>query len=99
MPPDPIPTTPALSELLVDRLATALAARQPGAVAGDVQSALDAMCTEAHTRGLPPESMVLALKSAWQRVPKPLGVRPDEWSRGYRAAVDVCLDAYFGKSR
>jgi hypothetical protein len=97
MVPDRIPVTPALSDQLIGQLATALAAREPGKMGSDVQDALHAMCIEAHTRGLPPESMVLALRSAWQRVPLPIGTMADEWSRAYYAAVDVCLSAYFGQ--
>ena len=87
MVPDRTPVTPTLSDPLIDRLTLALTARQPGTMASDVQAALDAMCTEAHARGLPPESMVLALKTAWNRVPQPLGSREGEWSRSYHAAA------------
>jgi hypothetical protein len=99
MVPDRIPATPALSEQLIGQLATALAAGQPGGMESDVQDALDAMCVEAHARGLPPESMVLALKSAWNRVPMPLGTQDDEWSRAYYAAVGVCLSVYFERKQ
>ena len=95
MVPDHIPVTPALSDGLIDQLTLALATRRPDTMAGDVQTALDAMCTEAHARGLPPESMVLALKTAWSRVPQPLGSKHDEWAKGYYAAVGLCLSAYF----
>jgi hypothetical protein len=97
MVPDRPPHTPALSDALVRQLTLALTARSPGAIGQDVQDALDAMCTEAHERGLPPESMVLALRAAWSKVPVPLGTQPDEWSRSYYAAVGICLSVYFGR--
>jgi hypothetical protein len=97
MAPDQVPRTPALSGALVRQLTLALTARTPGNIGQDVQDALDAMCTEAHDRGLPPEAMVLALRAAWSNVPVPLGTHPDEWSRSYYAAVGMCLSVYFGK--
>jgi hypothetical protein len=95
--PNQLTQTPGLSDTLIRQLTLALAARKPGDIGQDVQDALDAMCTEAHERGLPPESMVLAVRAAWSKVPVPLHIHPDEWSRSYYLAVGICLTAYFGK--
>lgn len=90
--------TPALSDGLVDRLCDALAAGRDGG-APEVEAALGAMCSEARARSLPPESIVLAMKTAWQRAARPRGLTDDEWSHAYYAAIGRCLTTYFESAR
>jgi hypothetical protein len=95
MAPEQVPGTPALSEALIHQLATAIGESTPGAPGKDVLEALNDMCAEAHARKLPPEAMVLGLRTAWLRVGQPIGTRNEQWSREYSAAVDLCLRTYF----
>jgi hypothetical protein len=96
--PPPEQATPALSDGLVDQLARALADSPHGAAA-NLEDALRAICTEAHFRRLPPESVLLALKTAWRRVKQPPETADEEWSRGYFAALGRCLTTYFEAKR
>jgi hypothetical protein len=95
MSPDPIPVRLALSDAVIDQLAAALGAEASSRASDDVHAALEAMCTEAHTRGLPPETLVLAIKAAWKRVNQPLRMRHEAWTLAYYALVGRCLAAYF----
>ena len=97
MPPSPRPATPALSEGAIEQIARALKANVDGEADYDVRLALDETCREAHSRGLPAEAVVLALRLAWSRVPRPDQVTNDAWTRGYYAAVGKCLSMYFGE--
>ena len=89
------PATPALSDALLDQLAAALGNSIPEREHESVQAAMDALCTEAHARALPPEAMVLAVRSAWQRVHQPVGIRHQDWTWAYYTLVGRCLTAYF----
>ena len=57
------------------------------------------MCTEAHTRALPPEAMVLAVRTAWQRVHPPVGIRHEDWTWAYYALVGRCLTTFFSAKK
>jgi hypothetical protein len=59
--------------------------------------ALDAMCTEAHFRGMTPEGVVVAMKHTWEQATRPAGITTQEWTQSYYTAVGRCLSQYFGQ--
>jgi hypothetical protein len=59
--------------------------------------ALDAMCAEAHFRGMTPEGVVVAMKHTWEQATRPAGITTEEWTRSYYSAVGHCLSQYFGQ--
>jgi hypothetical protein len=56
------------------------------------------LCQEAHERGYPPERVVIALKSVWDRTDRPAGVTKTRWEALYRSVLTRALGVYFGDS-
>ena len=67
------------------------------AVTAKLTGALDAMCTEAHSRKFSPEGVVIAMRRTWLAIPQPAGVTSEQWSRAYYSALGMCMSTYFGQ--
>ncbi len=59
-----------------------------------LSAALDAMCTEAHFRRMSAAEVVVAMRRAWQDVPRPAGVGTEEWATAYYASLGACLASF-----
>jgi hypothetical protein len=90
----PIPS--ALSETVVRQLASSLFADASDERGPKVRRALAAMCLEAHARGLPAETVVTGLKTAWRQAPTPRGMTTDQWAREYYDVLGECMILFFG---
>lgn len=94
--PSQQPATSALSETVVRQLACSLWAADAEERGPKARVALAAMCLEAHARGLPAETVVVALKAAWRQVPIPRGTSDEQWAREYYEMLGECMGLFFG---
>jgi hypothetical protein len=86
----------ALSETVIKQLAFSLWTADAGERCPKVRAALAAMCLEAHARGLPAETVVIALKAGWRQVRIPRGISDEEWAREYYGVLGDCMVLFFG---
>lgn len=66
--------------------------------APDLRSALQALAREARLKDVPPEQLLVALKSVWQQLPEVENARDyTEQTRVLQRVVTICIKEYFAE--
>jgi hypothetical protein len=91
----------ALAKETVDAVRRALQryARSPASdPAPDLRTALHALAHEARLKDVPPEQLLVALKSVWQQLPEVENARDHtDQTRVLQRVVTICIKAYFAE--
>ena len=66
---------------------------------GELKSATEAVCTEAHRAGLAPEKMIIALEELFHSVPLVVSADQALRARAFEAFLTGCIAAYYNSSR
>jgi hypothetical protein len=91
----PHPDHPLLSAATRDRVRAAVLVRAHTGASAPLAEALHAVCTEAREHDVPPEHIVVALKSLWRGMTPPGLTGVLDWDALYRELLTMALTTYF----